>query len=281
MAVGVLSKPRPRMKLFKQTDLATVSGIALAVIGLFFGLWLEGIHLSEISQLTAALIVFCGTAGAVLISMPLEQVRLALKSMPGMLHSPVQKPGELIEVILSFARAARLRGIVSLEQETELIEDDFLQKAMRLAVDAVGPEMIRTVLDSDIAGAKARAETVAAVFEAAAGYAPTLGMAGAAVGLIQVLKHLDHVDQVGVGVASAFVATIYGLLLANLVLLPVATKIRARTELRAGACDLIRDGVVLIASGVNPSLIRLNLEALAQVGQSARLGPGRKAAIAA
>jgi chemotaxis protein MotA len=268
------------MKLFKRTDLATVSGIALALIGLLVGLYLEGIHLNEMGQLTAALIVFCGTAGAVLISMPLEQVRLALKSMPGMLYSSVQRSSDLIEVMLSFARASRLRGIVSLEQETELIEDPFLRKAMRLAVDAVGPEMIRSVLNSDIAGAKAQAETVATVFETGAGYAPTLGMAGAAIGLIQVLKHLDHVDQVGMGVASAFVATIYGLLLANLVLLPIATKIRARTELRAGACDLIRDGVVLIASGVNPSLIRLNLEALAQIGEATRADSGSKTATA-
>ena len=256
------------MKHLKRTDFATVSGIALAVVGLSLGLWLEGIHLNDIGQITAALIVFCGTAGAVLISMPWDQTMLALKMLPAMLHSSDQKPADLIEVVVSYSRAARMNGVAALEKEAELIEDNFLRKAMHLAADAVGPDMIKTVLDSEIAGLKSQAESIALVYETAGGYAPTLGMVGAAVGLIQVLKHLDRVEQVGMGVAAAFVATIYGLLLANLVLLPIATKVRARAELRIGVCGLIREGVVQIASGVNPSLIRLNLDALAQADEN-------------
>jgi chemotaxis protein MotA len=94
-----------------------------------------------------------------------------------------------------------------------------------------------------------------------------LGVAGAAVGLIQVMKHLDHLEQVGMGVAAAFVATIYGVLLANLVLLPIATKVRARAELRMRACGLMREGVLSIAAGINPTLIRMKLEALAQIAE--------------
>ncbi len=253
------------MKFLKQIDLATASGTVLALAAISLGLRLEGINANDIGQITAALIVFGGTIGAVLISMPLKHLTLALKAAPGMLYSSGQSDAELIDVIVSYARSARMRGISSLEQEIESLEDRFLRKGMRLAVDFAGPDMVKTILDSDIAGSKAQAETVAVVYETAAGYAPTLGMAGAAVGLIQVLKHLDHVEQVGMGVASAFVATIYGLLLANLVLLPIATKIRARAESRIGACALIKDGIFLIASGANPSLIRMNLEALAQI----------------
>ena len=251
-----------------KTDIATVGGVILASAGVFLGIRLEGIHLYEMGQLTAALVVFCGTAGAVLISMPLEQIKQALKAMPSMLKNPCEPDREVIEAILGYARNARINGLLSLEPEAEAIVDPHFRQAMRLAIDAVGPEMIKDVLSSDCAGIKAHAETIAAFYESAAGYAPTLGMAGAAIGLIQVMKHLEHIDQVGMGVAAAFVATIYGVLLANLVLLPIATKIRARAESRLRVCGIIREGVLLIATGSNPALIRLKLEALSQVHEN-------------
>jgi chemotaxis protein MotA len=258
------------MKILGRPDTATIGGVMLAAAGLVLGLRLEGIKLYEIGHVTAALIVFCGTGGAILMSMPLAQVRSALKRIPAMFRNPGQSDAEVINSVVEYARAARLRGAVSLEKEVELIEDTFFRKAMRLVVDAVSPEVITTVLDAEIAGLKAQAESAAVVYETGAGYAPTLGMAGAAIGLVQVMKHLERIDQVGMGVGAAFVATIYGVLLANLVLLPVATKIRARTETRVRVCSLIRDGVLSIAEGLNPVLIRLKLEALAQIDEAQR-----------
>jgi chemotaxis protein MotA len=256
------------MKILGRTDLATISGVIIAAVGLFFGFRIEGIHLYDLGQTTAALVVFCGTAGAVLISMPLAQTKLALKMIPAMLRNPAEKDDRVIETVVGFARLARQRGILALEEQTESLEDSFFRKAMRLAVDAIGTETIRAVLDHEIAGVKAQAESAAVFYETAAGYAPTLGMAGAAIGLVQVMKHLEHLEQVGMGIAAAFVATIYGVLLANLVLLPVATKIRARTESRVRSCGLIREGVLSIAAGLNPTLIRLKLEALAQIEET-------------
>lgn len=253
------------MKMSRRTDVATIGGLIIAATGLFLGLRLEGIELSDVGQATAALIVLCGTAGAVLISMPLPQTIQALKTLPEILWNPAERDAEVIGEIIRYARAARVRGMLSLERETEKIADPFFRRAMRMAVDAVGTETIKTVLDFDISGMKTQAEGAAIFYETAAGYAPTLGVAGAALGLVQVMKHIEHVEQVGMGVAAAFVATIYGVLLANLLFLPIATKIRARAELRVRMCGIIREGVLAIATGMNPALIRLKLDALAQI----------------
>jgi chemotaxis protein MotA len=265
------------MKALRETDFATVSGAIVALIGIFFGFKLEGIHLVDIGQLSAGLVVFCGTAGAVLISMPWKQTEQALKMIPSMLRSPYERDSNVIDHVFEYARGARQGGLLSLEHKVESIEDPFFRKAMRLAIDAVGREVMEAVLDSEVAGLKSQAESAAVFYETAAGYAPTMGMAGAAIGLIQVMKHLEHIDQVGIGVAAAFVATIYGVLLANLVLLPVAAKIRARTDYRLHICGLIREGALSMAAGLNPSVIRLKLEALAQISEQT---PGRPAATA-
>jgi chemotaxis protein MotA len=253
------------MKMSRRTDVATIAGLIIVATGLFLGLKLEGIEISDVGQATAALIVICGTAGAVLISMPLSQTILALRMIPEVLRSPTERETDLIEEVIRYARAARIRGMLSLEREAEQITDPFFRRGMRMAVDAVAMETVKAVLDLDIAGMKAQAEGAAIFYETAAGYAPTLGVAGAALGLVQVMKHIEHVEQVGRGVAAAFVATIYGVLLANLLFLPIATKIRARAESRVRLCGIIREGVLAIATGMNPALIRLKLDALAQI----------------
>lgn len=253
------------MDILRKADVATIGGLMIATAGLLFGLHFEGIQLSDIGQPTAALIVFCGTMGAVLISMPLQQTIAALKVIPEMLRNPEDRATDVIDNVIGYARIARQRGLLSLEHEVDEETDPLLRRGIRLAVDAVGAETVEMVLDSEIAGVRAHAESTALFYETAAGYAPTLGVAGAAIGLVQVMKHLEHLEQVGMGVAAAFVATIYGVLLANLLLLPIATKIRARSESRIRICGLIREGVLSIASGVNPTLLRMKLEALAQI----------------
>lgn len=251
-------------------DKATVGGIVIGAVGLFAGFRLEGIQLCDLGQLTAALVVFFGTAAAVLISMPLDQVKYSLRIVPTIFDNSEETDQSTIEEVMRFARLARLNGLMSLETELPNIENPFLQNAIHLAIDNVGPDSLRSILESDIVGMRAQMEKAVVFYESAAGYAPTLGMAGAAIGLIQVMKNLEHIDQVGMGVAAAFVATIYGVLLANLVLLPIATKIRARTELRAHTCNLILEGALCIAAGLNPTLIRLKLQNLAQVPREAR-----------
>ena len=179
-------------------DLATISGVIIATVGLVVGLRSEGLQFSDMSQLTAIFVVFFGTAGAVLISMPVEQTKKALRMLPGMIRNPNELDRDVIELILRYAKAARLGGLLSLETEIRAIEDPYLRSAMQLAVDSVNVESIKVVLESEVAGLRAEAESAAVFYEAAAGYAPTLGMAGAAIGLIQVMKHLEHIDQADV-----------------------------------------------------------------------------------
>lgn len=257
------------MKKLHRPDVATIAGLMIAASAILLGLYFENIRISDVGQITAALIVFCGTFGAVLISTPFEQTFSAFKALPAMLFMPVEREHDVIDTVVTFARTARQRGLLAVEQDLHDEVDPVLRRGLRLAIDAVGVETIKTVLDAEIAGVRSKAENIASVYETAAGYAPTLGVAGAAIGLIQVMKHLDRLEQVGMGVAAAFVATIYGVLLANLLLLPIATKVRARADLRVRACNLMREGVLSIVSGMNPTLIRMKLEALAQIPEQA------------
>jgi chemotaxis protein MotA len=152
---------------------------------------------------------------------------------------------------------------VSLEQEADLIEDPFLRKALNLAVDGTDLQELRKMLELEIALGEHRAEEEARVFEAAGGYAPTIGIIGAVLGLIQVMKNLANIDEVGHGIAVAFVATVYGVGSANILFLPAANKIKARAHHEVQAKELMLEGVAGIVEGLNPKLIRSKLEAYA------------------
>lgn len=263
------------MNLFRRTDRATFGGLTIALIGLLAGMKFEGIQFYEITQISAALIVFLGTAGATLMSAPAQQCKKALRLLPDMFWRQPKLKQDACELVLQYARAARSRGLVALEKDVELIPDFFFRKGMRLAVDGVPRETIIGILEADVANLSSEAEMAAGLFESAAGYAPTFGMAGAAIGLVQVMKHLQNIEQVGSGVAAAFVATIYGVLLANLLLLPVASKIRAHSQEQAELCRLLQEGVLQIAAGLNPTLIQQRLEPLTQSSQAKPKTAGR------
>jgi chemotaxis protein MotA len=164
------------------------------------------------------------------------------------------------EEIIEYATKARKNGIVSLEQEAAEIEDPFLRKALNLAVDGADLQELRSMMELQIAVDEHRVEAEARVFESAGGYAPTIGIIGAVMGLIQVMKHLANIDEVGHGIAVAFVATVYGVGASNLFFLPVANKIKARAHEETERRELILEGVVGIVEGLNPKLIRSKLE---------------------
>jgi chemotaxis protein MotA len=166
----------------------------------------------------------------------------------------------MIEQVIGFATKARKNGLVSLEQEALTIEDPFLKKALTLAVDGTDLLEIRKMLELQICLEEENAEAEAKVFECAGGYAPTVGIIGAVMGLIQVMKNLANIDEVGHGIAVAFVATVYGVGLANLFLLPAASKIKARAHAEIERKELILEGVAGIVEGLNPKLIRSKLE---------------------
>jgi chemotaxis protein MotA len=247
-------------------DLASIGGLLLAFAGILGGLLLEGGKLKDITQFTAALIVLGGTIGAVLVSTPLSTLKGALRRFTGVFFDTTQPTDALIEEVIGYAKQARKQGLVSLEQQALKIEDPFLQKALNLAVDGTDIQEIRKMLELQIDLEEHNAESEAKVFECAGGYAPTIGIIGAVLGLIQVMKNLANIDEVGRGIAVAFVATVYGVASANLFFLPSATKIKARAHCETQRKELIVEGVCGIVEGLNPKLIRSKIEAYAHKG---------------
>jgi chemotaxis protein MotA len=241
-------------------DFSTLAGIAIALTGILGGLLLEKGSILDVAQATAAMIVLGGTFGAVLVSTPLPVVLRALRSAHGVFFEPRVSAAALIENLIRLASSARKNGIVSLEAEIPSIADPFLRKAMGLAVDGAELQELRNMMEIDLAVAEQSGEEVAKVWECAGGYSPTIGIIGAVMGLIQVMKHLEDIKVVGHGIAVAFVATLYGVGAANVFFLPAAAKLRARLRQASLLKEMTLEGVAGISQGLNPTLIRLKLE---------------------
>jgi len=257
-------KPKAARGGGSKPDLATVGGLVLAVGGIVGGMILEGGKIQEILQPTAAIIVFGGTIGATMVTVPLGTFLSGLKRLMAVFFEKQQTPQLTIEEVIGYATKARKNGIVSLEQDAERVEDPFLRKALNLAVDGTDLQEIRKMMELEMGVEEHRHEAEAKVFEAAGGYAPTIGIIGAVLGLIQVMKHLANIDEVGRGIAVAFVATIYGVGSANVFFIPAANKIRARAHQAMQIKELMLEGVIGIVEGLNPKLIRTKLEAYAR-----------------
>jgi len=251
----------------RRPDLATIGGLALAVIGILGGLVLEKGKVSDVAQVTAAIIVLGGTLGAVMVTTPMDVLRHAAAKLPSVFFETRYAPAAAIDQIIVYATKARKNGIVSLEDETNAIADPFLQKVLNLAVDGTDLQELRRMMELDLAVAEQSGEAEAKVYEAAGGYAPTIGIIGAVLGLIQVMKHLANIDEVGRGIAVAFVATVYGVASANIFFLPAGSKLRSRMHAAIQMRELMLEGVLGIAEGLNPKLIRIKLEAY--IGQPA------------
>ena len=258
-------------------DFATFGGLLLAVGGIVGGLLIEGGAISDIAQYTAAIIVLGGTIGAVMVSMPMRVITGAVKRFVGIFFEKASAPDEVVERLIDYASRARRGGIVSLEQEADHITDPFLRKALNLAVDGTDLQELRRMLELEISLSEHHVEQEAKVFESAGGYAPTVGIIGAVLGLIQVMKNLSNIDEVGHGIAVAFVATVYGVGVANLLFLPAANKIKARAQEETQIRELILEGVVAIVEGLNPKLIRSKLEAFAHQRQETKTEKTKKA----
>jgi chemotaxis protein MotA len=256
-------KPGPQKgkKTGTRPDFATVGGILLAFGGIVGGLLMEGGRIRDISQITAAFIVLGGTFGAVMVSTPIRVLNGAAQRLIHVLLDKSGSPDDAIEELIVYATKARKNGLVSLENEALEIQDPFLRKALTLAVDGTDLQEIRNMMQLEIETAENRAIAEAKVFESAGGYSPTIGIIGAVMGLIQVMKNLANIEEVGRGIAVAFVATVYGVGLANIILLPAANKIKSRIEWETEMKQLKLEGVVAIVEGLNPKLIRSKLDA--------------------
>jgi chemotaxis protein MotA len=253
-------------------DLATFGGLLLAIGGILGGLLLEGGKLQDVGQITAAMIVLGGTLGAVMVTTPLPVLLRAALQLRVVFFQKRQEPEAVIEEIIGYATKARKNGIVSLEAHADLVADKFLRKALNLAIDGTDLQVIRKMMELEIAIEEHRSEAEAKVFEAAGGYSPTIGIIGAVLGLIQVMKHLEDIQEVGRGIAVAFVATVYGVGVANLFFLPAANKIKARIQEGIQIKELMLEGIIGIVEGLNPKLIREKLDAYVHEPAPARKG---------
>ncbi len=245
-------------------DIATLGGLLLAAGGILGGLLIEGGKLTDIAQVTALMIVLGGTIGAVMVTTPLKTLIRAVKYLGDVFFEKQEAPEQVIEEIIAYATKARKNSIISLESDLEKIADPFLRKAISLSVDGTDLQELRTMMELDLDLQQRNGEAVAKVYESAGGYAPTIGIIGAVLGLIQVMKHLENIEEVGRGIAVAFVATVYGVASANLFFLPAANKIKARLHETLHVKELMLEGVCSIVEGLNPKLIRVKLSAFAE-----------------
>ena len=269
----------PARKSGGKLDFASVAGVLLGVGGIVVGLILEGGNVREIMSPTALLIVLGGTIGAVMVTTPMRVLRGALRALGKVFFEKGQDSASLIDQIVDYSTRARKNGIVSLEQVANEVQDPFLRKALNLAVDGTDLQELRKMMELEIQLDEHHSECEAKVFEGAGGYCPTIGIIGAVLGLIQVMKDLADIEKVGHGIATAFVATIYGVAFANLFFLPAAGKIKARAAEKAQTLELILEGVVGIVEGLNPKLIRTKLEAYAPArAVKDKAAPGKKGA---
>jgi len=255
---------KPKKAAGGRPDFASLGGLAVGLGGILTGMLLEGGKIKDVSQFTAALIVFGGTLGAVMMTTPLPVLLRAARQWGSVFFDRTHAPDAVIEEIIEYATQARKQGIVSLEQQAAAVQDPFLRKALNLAVDGIDMSQIRSIMELEITLLEQDGEMEAKVFDAAGGYSPTIGIIGAVLGLIQVMKNLANIDEVGRGIAVAFVATVYGVASANLLFLPAANKLKARVRDAVRVREVMLEGVLSIVEGLNPKLIRTKLEAYQQ-----------------
>lgn len=240
-------------------DILTILGVVIGLAALLGGQALEGGHVGSILQLTAAIIVLGGTLGAVMVQFPLPKFLEGLKMGLDAIKAPPNKSVMLIGAMVDYANLVRKQGILALEAKMKETPDPFLKKGLQLLLDGTEPKMIREILELEVAYTEEFRHMSIKMYEAFGGYAPTFGIIGAVMGLIHVMENLADPSMLGSGIAVAFVATIYGVLSANLIFLPVANKLKMRTRMEAVTHELVIEGLISIASGENPRVLQEKL----------------------
>lgn len=255
-------------------DKGSFAGVIVALGGILLGLTLEGGKIGQILQPTAALIVFGGTLGAIMLQFPLAVVLAAFASLVTVFFEPDEDPLTVVKEMVGYAQKARKEGIVSLDPEIEKIRDSFLKKSLMLAVDGTEPAELRKIMEFELDNESERSENIPKVFESAGGFSPTIGIIGAVLGLIQVMQHLDNIAEVGRGIAVAFVATIYGVASANLFFLPASGKLKIRNRAVELRHEIALEGVISILEGMNPRMVETKLLSfLAENKQTKKASP--------
>jgi len=242
-------------------DIIAFLGLIIGMGAIVVGNIIEGGTTGHLIQAAAAMIVLGGTAGATMLSYPLKDLRTAIVSLRRVFVQEDRNPLLIIEDSVNILVQARRMGLIALQPQIMQIENAFLRKGLNLVVDGMPPKMIRDILDQEIATYETKMRRAAKVFESAGGYAPTIGILGAVLGLIQVMSNVAEPSKIGAGISVAFVATIYGVGSANLILLPISKRIIRRMHEDIYMMDLIVEGVLGVESGINPFFLRAKLNA--------------------
>src|ERR1700746_276150 len=241
-------------------DIASLIGIFLGITAVVGGQLLQGGHMGQIMQGTAAIIVFGGTAGAMLVSYPGSDIKRAFKLLPSMFKEVNLDVRPDIDEIIRIATIARKEGVLAVEGQRESIQNPMFKKAIKYVIDGFEPNTVKEIIDTEILLAFEDEEQAGKVFEGTGGYAATIGIIGAVLGLIHVMSMLNDPSKIGEGIAVAFVATVYGVGLANMFLIPIGTKLKRKAQQRMIAKEVVKLGVVGIQEGLNPHFLQEKLE---------------------
>jgi chemotaxis protein MotA len=245
-------------------DRGTAIGLGLAMVSILGAAVVEAGTISilfALMNLPSFMIVFGGTIGAVIVAFPLERVTKLGKVLGVAFRQEAVSDRDLVNLFVKLAERARREGLLALETEAQSIEDPTIKKGVLLVVDGTDPELVREIMESDVGSMSERHEGNFAMFAAAGGFAPTMGIIGTVMGLVNVLSHLDKPDELGKSIATAFIATLYGVLSANVFWLPIGERLKQRNKEEVGRRTLAVEGVMSVQAGDNPRVVREKLEA--------------------
>ncbi len=241
-------------------DVLSLVGLVMAFVAIIGGNYLEGGHIAGLLNGPAALIVFGGTLGAALLQTPVSHFKRATQILSWVIFPPYANLSSAINNVIGWSMTARKDGLLGLEAIADAELDPYAQKGLQLLVDGVETEDIRSIMEVDLYTQEDRDLNAAKFFECMGGYAPTIGIIGAVMGLIHVMGNLADPSQLGSGIAVAFVATIYGIGSANLLFLPIASKIKTMVIRQSRYREMLLEGILSIADGENPRSIELKLQ---------------------
>lgn len=240
-------------------DVATILGLILGIGALLVSFLMEGGHLSALIQIPAMLLVIVGTFGAATVTTSMKELANLPSLLKVALYDKTMNTHELIELISDLAQKARKNGLLSLEKELDNIKDPFLKKAIQLAIDGFETNKIREILEIEMVYTEERHRAGAAFFSKLGGFSPTLGIMGTVLGLIHALGNMESSSNMASAIAGAFIATLWGVALANLVYLPISDKLKHKHQDEALYLELIAEGVISLAMGDNPRVIKMKL----------------------
>lgn len=242
-------------------DITSVFGIVFGIFCILLGQMMEGGNMGQLMQVTAAFIVFGGTAGAVFLSFPKEDLVQSVKELNNVFLGGSVNYNEVIEKIMNYAQKARKEGVIALESDAKTETDPLLKMGLEAVSDGADPHLVRDMMETLLSRVETQKAGAAKVWESTGGYSPTVGIIGAVLGLIQVMQNLSDPSKLGAGIAVAFVATVYGVGLANLIAIPLGTKIKFKAKQHQVAQEMIIEGIIAIQAGESPTLIERKLTA--------------------